>query len=133
MLELANAFPRLKNILSRQGIGMDLDIRQSGSVCVLKIKSALKYGESVTVFEKSIESALESGHSNLIIDLEFMSVIDSCGIGSIVNALLKAKKQGGDAKLVNPSPFAMKTMKLCGIYGLFSVYSSESDAVAACS
>ena len=55
------------------------------------------------------------------------------GRPAIVNALLKAKKQGGDAKLVNPSQFAMKTMKLCGIYGLFSVYSSESDAMAACS
>ena len=112
---------------------MDLDIRQSGSVCVLKIKGGLKYGESVTLFEKSIESALDSGYSNLIIDLESMPVIDSCGIGSIVNALLKAKKQGGDAKLVNPSQFAMKTMKLCGIYGLFSVYPTESDAMAACS
>ena len=80
---------------------------------------------NVTHFEKSIESALDSGYSNLIIDLESMPVIDSCGIGFIVNALLKAKKQGGDAKLVNPSQFAMKTMKLCGIYGLFSVYSSN--------
>lgn len=111
---------------------MDLEIRQNGSVCVLTVKGALKYGESVNHFEKSIESALDAGCLNLIIDLESMPAIDSSGIGSIVNALLKAKKQGGDAKLVNPSPFALKTMKLCGIYGLFSVYPSESDAVAAC-
>jgi anti-sigma B factor antagonist len=112
---------------------MDLEIRQNGNVCVLKVNGALRHGDCVNHFEKSIQSALNAGCSNLIINLESMSAIDSRGIGSIVNALLSAKKMGGDAKLVNPSPFAMKTMKLSAIYGLFSVYPSEADAVAACS
>lgn len=110
---------------------MDLDIRHNGSICVLKIKGGLKYGEPVTWFEKTVDSALESGHVQIVLDLEAMPVIDSCGIGSIVNTLRRAKKVGGDTKLVNPSPFAVKTMKLCGIYGLFSVYDTESEAVEA--
>ena len=109
---------------------MDLDIRQTGNVCVLKVKGALKYGEPVTQFDEAVSVALESGHVQLVLDLSAMPVIDSCGIGAVVNALRQAKKFGGDAKLVNPSPFALKTFKVVGILPLFQVYPNDADAIA---
>ena len=60
-----------------------------------------------------------------------MPVLDSSGIGAIVNALRLAKKMGGDVKLVNPSSFAEKTFKMVGILNLFTVYATEGGAVAA--
>lgn len=110
---------------------MDIDIRHSGSVCVLKLKGALKYGESVTEFDNAVLAALESGHPQLVLDLSSMPVIDSCGIGAVVNALRQAKKFGGDATLVDPSPFALKTFKMVGILPLFKVYANEAEAMAA--
>lgn len=112
---------------------MDLDIKQTGNVCVLKVKGALKYGDSVTQFNDAVGVALESGHVQLVLDLSTMPVIDSCGIGAVVDALRQAKKYGGDAKLVDPSPFAMKTFKMVGILPLFQVYANETEAIAALS
>jgi len=112
---------------------VDLDIKQTGNVCVLKLKGALKYGDSVTQFNDAVGVALESGHVQLVLDLSTMPVIDSCGIGAVVDALRQAKKYGGDAKLVDPSPFAMKTFKMVGILPLFQVYSNEAEAIAALS
>lgn len=111
---------------------MDLDIRQSDNICTLKLKGPLKSGESVNRLASAVRSALASGHIFLILDLEAMPVIDSSGIGAIVDALRQSKKAGGDAKLVNPSPFAEKTFKMVGILSLFGVYRSEAEAVAAC-
>lgn len=110
---------------------MDLDIKQTGSVCVLKVKGAMKYGDSVTQFNDAVAVALESGHVQLVLDLSTMPVIDSCGIGAVVDALRQAKKYGGDAKLVDPSPFALKTFKMVGILPLFQVYPNEAEAIAA--
>jgi anti-sigma B factor antagonist len=110
---------------------MDLDIRQSGNVCTLKIKGPFKSGDPVTQFDNAVQAALASGHIFLVLDLEAMPVVDSSGIGAIVNALRQSKKMGGDTKLVNPSPFAEKTFKMVGILSLFSVFTSEADAVAA--
>ena len=62
-----------------------------------------------------------------------MPYLDSSGIGSVVNALRMSSKAGGAAKLVNPSSFVSKTFKMVGILGLFSVYETEAEAVAACS
>ena len=111
---------------------MDLDIRQTGSTCTLKLKGAFK-SVSVREFDSAVESAISSGHLYLILDMEAMSVIDSSGIGAVVNALRRTKQFGGDTKLVNPSPFAAKTFKMVGILSLFGVFTSEEEAIAACS
>jgi anti-anti-sigma factor len=111
---------------------VDLDIRQSGNICYLKLKGPLKYGEGVKQLDEAVEGALTSGHIHLLLDLSAMPYVDSSGIGAIVDALRQAKKAGGDAKLVSPSPFAVKTFKMVGILSLFKVYDSEAAAMEAC-
>ena len=111
---------------------VDLDIRQSGNICCLKLKGPLKYGEGVKQLDEAVEGALSSGHIQLLLDLSAMPYIDSSGIGAIVDALRQAKKVGGDAKLVSPSPFAAKTFKMVGILTLFKVFDTEAAAVEAC-
>lgn len=111
---------------------MDLDIRESGNICTLKLKGRFISGEPVSQFESAFQSALASGHIFLIIDLEGAPFMDSSGIGSVVNALRLSSKVGGSAKLVKPSNFVAKTFKMCGILGLFTVYETEAEAVASC-
>jgi anti-anti-sigma factor len=111
---------------------VDIDIKQSGSICSLKVKGPLKAGPSVQDFDHTVTSALQGGHICIVLNLEAMPVLDSSGIGAIVNALRQAKKVGGDVKLVNPSSFAEKTFRMVGILSLFSVYDNEDDAIAAC-
>lgn len=111
---------------------VDLDIRQSGTVCVLKLKGRLVGGEAVSHFENAFQQALADGHVFLVVDLEAVPYIDSSGIGSVVNALRQANKAGGTVKLVNPAPFVAKTFKMVGILSLFGVHGTESEAVAAC-
>ncbi len=110
---------------------MDLDIRENGNVCTIKLKGRLVSGEPVSQFESAFQSALSTGHIYLVLDLEALPYLDSSGIGSIVNALRTANKLDGTVKLVNPTPFISKTFKMVGILGLFGVYSSEAEAVAA--
>jgi anti-anti-sigma factor len=109
---------------------VDLDVLQSGKTCTIRIKGPLKGPESLDQFDAVVRSALESDHHFL--NLEAMPIIDSSGIGAIVNALVQAKKLGGDAKLVNPSPFALKTFKMVQILNLFGVFDTEAEAIAAC-
>lgn len=111
---------------------MDLDIRESGNICVLKLKGRLVSGEAVNRFESAFQQALATGHVFLIADLEALPYVDSSGIGSVVNALRQANKLGGTVKLVNPAPFVSKMFKMVGILSLFGVYESEEQAVASC-
>jgi len=114
------------------GESVDLDKIESGRVCTLRLKGRLVCGEPVQQFEAAFQSALASGHIFLVLDLEATPFLDSSGIGSLVNALKMSSKVGGTARLVNPTPFVSKTLKMCGLLGLFSVHETEGDAVAAC-
>jgi anti-sigma B factor antagonist len=110
---------------------VDLDIKQSGITCSLRIKGQLK-SSSVPEFDAALESALANSCIYLILDLEQMPFIDSSGIGAIVNALRRTRQVGGDTKLVNPSSFATKTFKMVGILSLFGVFPTEQEAIEAC-
>jgi len=110
---------------------VDLDIRETGAVCVLKVKGRLTGGDAVSHFENAFQRSLVSGHVCLVLDLEAVTFIDSSGIGSIVNALRQSNKAGGTVKLVNPSIFVTKTLKMVGILPLFSVHASQQEAIDA--
>jgi len=111
---------------------VDLDIIESGSVCTLKLKGRLVGGEAVNRFQDAFTNALASGHIFLIFDLEAVPFIDSSGIGSVLNALRTSAKAGGNVKLVKPTTFVSKMLKMVGVLDLFEVFDSEADAAAAC-
>src|SRR5215469_11889653 len=111
----------VKRNLARKLGAVDLDIRESGAICVLKLKGRLVSGEAVSQFEEAFQRALAEGHIFLVLDIEALPYIDSSGIGSIVNALRQANKIGGTVKLVNPAPFVSKTLKMVGLLPLFTV------------
>jgi anti-sigma B factor antagonist len=115
-----------------EGILVDLDIKENGNVCTLKLKGKLLCGEPVGQFEGAFHNALSSGHIFLILDLEAVPFVDSSGIGSLVNALRTSAKAGGGVKLVKPADFVHKMLKMVGVYDLFEVFDSEEDAAAAC-
>lgn len=45
--------------------------------------------------KNSLESMIENGFINLVIDLSKVTIIDSCGTLKLINAHLRAKKSGG--------------------------------------
>jgi anti-anti-sigma factor len=108
-----------------------MDIQERGSICTIKLKGRL-VREAVDQFEAACQSALANGCIFLILDLEASSFIDSSGIGSIVKALKTSNKLGGSVKLLKVSSFAEKTLKMCGLLGVFGVYQSEEEAISAC-
>jgi len=111
---------------------VDLDIKESGIVCTLKVKGRLVSGEPVSQFEAAFLNALSSGHIFLIFDLEAVPFLDSSGMGSLVNALRTSSKVGGSVKLVKPTSFVSKTLKMVGVLDLFQVFDNAEDAAASC-
>jgi anti-sigma B factor antagonist len=111
---------------------VDLDIRQSGNTCTLRLKGQFK-SSNTPDFEAALDSALSKGCLYLILDLEQMPFIDSSGIGAVVGALRRTRQLGGDTRIVNPSSFATKTFKMVGILNLFSIFPTEEEAIASCS
>jgi anti-sigma B factor antagonist len=110
---------------------VDINIRKRADVSVIQLRGDLRLGESVDKFRESVEELLAGGEKNFALDLAEVGMLDSSGIGHLMKLLTSAKKRGGSVKLINPSTFAVKTLKLVGVLNLFEIYESADLAVAA--
>jgi ABC-type transporter Mla MlaB component len=67
--------------------------------------------------------------SRIVLNLSEVSMIDSSGIGLLVRLLASTKHRGGNVKLVQPSKFAVQTLRLVGVLNLFEVFDNDDAAV----
>lgn len=108
---------------------MDINVRKRSHVFLVHLRGPLRLGEAVDGLRKTLEELLGSGEHNLVIDLSEVPMIDSSGIGIVVRYLATTKARGGSVKLLNPSQFAVRTLKLVGVLNLFEVFDNEEKAV----
>ncbi len=110
---------------------MDIDTRSLGNVKLLKINGRITLGAGVDRLRDTLDDLLANGSSRWVLDLADVGMIDSSGIGLLVRYMTTAKQQGGDMKLLNPTKFALQTLKMIGLLNLFEVFQQQENAVAA--
>src|SRR5579863_8975449 len=117
-------------IRRRQGVRVDIEVRNQGAVKVVKLRGRLSLGEPCDRLRATMEDLIGAGDNRLVLDLEELATMDSSGIGLVTRFLTSTKQQGGSLRLVNPSKFVVQTLKLVGLLSLFEVY-PDSQAAAA--
>ena len=96
---------------------------------VIRLRGSLTLGDPVDGLRQTLDHALQSGDTSLVLNLSDIRWIDSSGVGVLVKSLTTAKQAGGSLKLVNPSKPALQTLKMCSLLPLFDIYGEESEAV----
>lgn len=108
---------------------MDINVRRRSEVQLIQLRGQLRLGEPVDELRRTIDEALSQGDSRFVLNIAEVPMIDSSGIGLLMQSLASTKKAGGDIRLVKPSAFAIKTLKLVGVYNLFQVYDDDDTAI----
>ena len=108
---------------------MDINVRKRSQVQLVQLKGQLRMGAAVDGLRQTMEEALGSGQTRIVINLAEVPMIDSSGIGLLVRFLASARQRGGNIKLVNPSKFAVQTLRLVGVLNLFEIFENEEAAV----
>lgn len=109
---------------------MDISVRKRSQVQLIQLRGQLRLGKPVDELRRTIDEALAQGDFRFVVNLAEVPMIDSSGIGLLVRSLASAKKNGGSVKLVEPSSFAIKTLRLVGVYNLFEVFQTDDQAIA---
>lgn len=108
---------------------MDINVRRRSEVQVIHLRGALRLGDGVDAFRQAVDEALNTGDVRFVVNLADVPMVDSSGIGVLVKSMASAKQRGGAIKLVNPSKFALQTLRLVGVLGLFEIFETEDKAV----
>lgn len=65
----------------------------------------------------------------LVIDLTKLDFIESTGLGGLVSGYLRARRQGGEIRLLSPHPAILELLKLTRLTQLFQVHDRLEDAL----
>lgn len=109
---------------------VDIEVRNQSAVKLIKLRGRLNLGDAVDGMRKTFDDLMAAGDSQFVVDLAEVTMIDSSGIGLLVRCLTLAKQTGGSLKLLNPSKFAVQTLKMTGLLKLFDVFTDAEQAIA---
>jgi anti-sigma B factor antagonist len=108
---------------------VEIETRNLGDVKFIKVTGKINLGPAVDRLRGTLDDLLHSGATRFVLDLGEVPMIDSSGIGLLVRYLTTAKQRGGAVKLLNPSKFAVQTLKMIGLLNLFEIFQDQSEAL----
>ena len=110
---------------------MQLEQRIVGNIAVVKVTGdiTLNKGGDVLLKDK-VQSLLQQGQKNLVIDLSAVSYVDSAGLGELVQAYATTKNKGGALKLFGVTKRLKDLLVVTKLLTVFDTYDSEAEALA---
>jgi anti-sigma B factor antagonist len=108
---------------------VDINVGKRGQVQVIRLRGALRMGPAVDSLRQTMEEAVGNGDTRLVLNLAEVPMIDSSAIGLLMRFLASTKQSGGGIKLVQPTKFAVQSLRLVGIFNLFEVFDDDDAAV----
>jgi len=116
--------------LNSKNLGGITVIELAGQMTVDNIYSLTKSIERIVFpFTGKIDDSAGKSHSEVILDMEGVEVIDSAGIGTIVFLTKKCRALGGDLKMVSVSPGVRRVLELVKLDKIFQIFNSLDDAL----
>ena len=100
-------------------------------VMLVSIKGRITVEHGDGVFVEAINAALASRPDHLIVDFAEVSMIDSCGIGELVAAYLRARRAGCRLGVVRPNARVLEILRVTRLDSILIEPAPLVNAVAA--
>jgi anti-sigma B factor antagonist len=108
---------------------MKVNIRTEGDVKVIDLNGKITIGEGDVILREAVDSVLQDGSKNVLLNLAKVSYMDSAGIGELVACYKRAREKGGELKLLNPSGKVFDLLQLTKLEEIFETHRDEAEAV----
>ena len=108
---------------------MEIQERVLENVVVVDLNGKLTIGEGDALLREKINSLMQQGHTNLLLNLGEVPYVDSAGLGEIVRTFTTVKHQGGTLKLINLTKRIKDLLTITKLLAVFDTYDSEAEAV----
>jgi anti-anti-sigma factor len=110
---------------------MNIERRTVGDVLVLSIRGDITMNDSgASRVADRVRSAVQEGHTRLVLDLGHVRYVDSAGLGDLVQAYTAARNRGGTVKLINVTKRLHDLLAVTKLLPVFDRFDQESDALA---
>ena len=108
---------------------MNISERKIGVVTIIDISGDLTLGSASESLRDKVNSLLQQGQRQLVVNLGAVSYMDSSGLGELVSAFATSKRQGGTLKLVNLTRRLHDLLVITKLSNVFDCFDDEATAV----
>jgi anti-sigma B factor antagonist len=103
--------------------------RQIGAVTVLDLVGKLTIDDDAQRLKDKINSLIQQGRTQIVLNLTDVPYIDSGGLGQLVASYGSVAKTSGGLKLLGVSKRNHDLLSITRLVTLFDAYDSEKEAV----
>ncbi len=109
---------------------MNIETKQVNSVTIMKLGSTNRlYALNANLAKEKMNEFLTQPKSQLVIDFEDISFIDSSGFGALLSALKTSKEHKSFIKLCNINNDVMELIELMQLDSIFDILQDTSACV----
>ena len=104
--------------------------RRVGDVTILDLEGRLVFDDGDRIFRAHVDTLLAERRTNIIVNLQGVTYVDSCGVGVLVAKYVSLRRAGGDLRFLHLTPKSLRLMEISKLVDVFRVYDDEAEAVA---
>ena len=110
-------------------VNLYLNQRRIGEVTVLDLKGRVRIVGSTIALHRSVRCLVDEGKTQILLDLEGVTDIDSGGLGELISSLRTVTNRGGTFKLVHLTEKLRELMSITKLLTVFDISEDESEAL----
>ena len=104
-----------------------------GAVTVIdadaEVRIGLKFGARVVTLSMAVQSLLDDGRDQILVNLKQVPAIGNRGLTELVSAAAVTNLRGGRFKLAHPTETVLRTIKQAQLLTYLDVFDLESQAI----
>lgn len=108
---------------------MQIDERSVGEVTVLDLNGKITLGQGDELLKDKVNSLVNQGRKQIVLNLGNVPYIDSAGLGEIVRAYTTVSRAGGNLKLLKLTKRLADLLSITKLLTVFETFDSEAEAV----
>lgn len=101
---------------------------EENNIMVLEVTGEIDAYTSKTL-NKKLKDLLTHGQNRLVIDLSKVTLISSIGLREILFAHREASSEGGEVRLLSPSPQIKRTLEISGLIDVLKISETSQEAM----
>ncbi len=108
---------------------MQIVERAIGDLTILDLKGRLVAGDGDDVLRDTVDRLVQLGRRKVLLNMDEVPDIDSCGLGVLVSKYITLRKRNGQLKLCNLRPRTFRVLDITKLLTVIDAFDSEADGI----
>jgi N-ethylmaleimide reductase len=108
---------------------LEITIGEKEGVTVLNLTGHLTFGQEDLDFRNQLDRLVRAGKLNVALNLRDLHKLDTAGLGTLLFAVAKLRKAGGNLAIFNLNPSHIELLAATKLATVFQVFHDEQDAI----